>query len=66
MSKFNWYIHQPDQIKELLKIDVPLIKKLSAETKLPEPAIMRLIDLIVYSHMESKASNQKVHQEFRI
>ena len=27
---------------------------------------MRLIDLIVYSLMESKSSNQKVHQEFRI
>ena len=34
--------------------------------KLPEPTITRLIDLIVYSHMESKATNQSVHREYRI
>ena len=63
----NWYIHSPDQIPEALKkTDVSLIKALSISTKLPEPTILRLIDLIVYSHMESKSSNQKVHKEFRI
>ena len=43
-----------------------MLKQLSQKTMLPEPTIMRLIDLIVYSHMESKSTNPTVHRAYRI
>ncbi len=49
-----------------LKIDVELLKNLSQKVKLSELTILRLIDLIVYSHMESKVSNPTVHNYYRI
>ena len=34
--------------------------------KLPDQIIVRLIDLIVYSHMESSSINAKLHNTLRI
>ena len=40
------------------------VKELSAQMKLQPQIIRYLIDLIIYSHMEAKSSNPKVHSAY--
>ena len=46
--------------------DVKTLIDLSKKIKLPETVILRLINLLVYSHMEGKATNPAVHRTYRI
>ena len=59
-------IHTADSVLQALKISVEELLQLSNTMKLPDQIIVRLIDLIVYSHMESSSINAKLHNTLRI
>ena len=55
-------MHKSEQVEEVLNMTkVEDLKQLEKKVKLPTQVILRLIDLIVYSYMESSLSNPKVH-----
>lgn len=66
LKQHNGFIHNPEQVAQALKYDVSELKELAAKIKLPVEVILRLVDLIVFSHMESSQINHKVHDAFRI
>jgi len=53
LKQHNGFIHNPEQVAQALKYDVSELKELAAKIKLPVEVILRLVDLIVFSHMES-------------
>jgi hypothetical protein len=53
-------------VKDLLILDIAKVRDLSKELKLPETTITRLIDIVVFSHMEGKGSNPAVHSSYRL
>jgi hypothetical protein len=53
-------------VKDMLKLEIPMIKSLSKDLKLPDTTITRLIDIIVFSHLEGKGSNPNVHRCYRL
>jgi hypothetical protein len=61
------YIHKSEQVEQALNLTkVDDLKKLEKVVKLPTQVISRLIDLIIYSYMESSLSNPTVHRTYRL
>ena len=66
LKKYHRLIHTDEQVLEALKISVNELTELSKTMKLPEMIVVRLIDLLVYCHMESSSINAKLHNTIRI
>ena len=62
----NGFLHTDADVTEAMTISVPELVKLSKTMKLSNQVVSRLIDLVVYSSMESSALNAKLHNTYRI
>mmetsp|Transcript_42026 Transcript_42026/g.64382 ORF Transcript_42026/g.64382 Transcript_42026/m.64382 type:complete len:153 (-) Transcript_42026:90-548(-) len=65
-GKFKGYIHTADQVKEALNYNVAEVNVIAKKIKLPAILLIRLYDLIVFSHMEGEQTNPGVHKAFRM
>ena len=64
LEECKGYIHTEEQVKNVFKVSPEDVKELSKTTKLQPQIIRYLIDLIIYSHLESKTSNPRVHSAY--
>ena len=64
---FNRFIHSADQVNQALATikNVDQLKELSKKIKLPCEVIIRLVDMLIFTYMESLQVNHKVHTAFR-